>query len=142
MSDEQKHAADSLSHETISESESARLKDELLEMRRTTIVNNASRTALIAGVLTFLLLGGLGLTLGMILGLVVGAVLYLAKKASLERKALPPVADYDDQRLQRFHRQAILEQVAAQKRSNIARGFVLVVAIVLVIVWVVARVQR
>jgi len=142
MRDAQEHARGDLSAGTLTEPERTRLKDELIEMRQATIVNKASGAALILGVLTFLFLGKLGLTLAMILGLATGAIVYAVKKGGLEQKALPPVAGYDDERLQTFHTQAMLEQVAMQKRSNVARGALVFVAIVLVIVWIVARIQH
>jgi hypothetical protein len=98
--------------------------------------------ALIVGVLAFLLIGKLGLTLAMGLGLVAGAIAYATKKATLKRKILSPIANYDDERLRYWHTQALLELVAAQKRSAILRGTLLFVGVVLVIIWIVARVQR
>ena len=146
MSDAQEPAPnnspDNPSDGVLAEPERAKLKDDLLEMRRTIIDSKASRMALIVGVLTFLLLGKLGLTLAMVLGLVAGAIVYAAKKAAQGRKMLSPIANYDDERLRRWHTQAVLELVAAQKRSAIIRGTLMFVGVVLVIIWIVARVQR
>ena len=146
MSDAQEPAPnnspDNPSDGVLAEPERAKLKDDLLEMRRTIIDSKASRMALIVGVLTFLLLGKLGLTLAMVLGLVAGAIVYAAKKAAQGRKMLSPIANYDDQRLRHWHTQAVLELVAAQKRSAIIRGTLMFVGVVLVIIWIVARVQR
>jgi len=146
MSDAQEPAPnnspDNPSDGVLAEPERAKLKDDLLEMRRTIIDSKASRMALIVGVLTFLLLGKLGLTLAMVLGLVAGAIVYAAKKAAQGRKMLSPIANYDDERLRHWHTQAVLELVAAQKRSAIIRGTLMFVGVVLVIIWIVARVQR
>jgi len=133
---------DNPSDGVLGEPERAKLKDDLVEMRRTIIDSKASRIALIVGVLTFLLLGKLGLTLAMVLGFVAGAIAYAAKKAAQEIKILSPIASYGDERLRHWHTQALLELVAAQKRSAIARGTLMFVGIVLVIIWIVARVQR
>jgi hypothetical protein len=118
------------------------LKDDLVEMRRNVIETRASRMALIVGVVTFLLLGKLGLTLAMVLGLVAGAIAYVTKKAAQQRKMLSPIENYDDERLRHWHTQALLDLVAAQKRSAIMRGTLVFVGIVLAIIWIVARVQR
>ena len=146
MSDAQEPAPnnspDNPSDGVLAEPERAKLKDDLLEMRRTIIDSKASRMALIVGVLTFLLLGKLGLTLAMVLGLVAGAIVYAAKKAAQGRKMLSPIANYNDERLRHWHTQAVLELVAAQKRSAIIRGTLMFVGVVLVIIWIVARVQR
>jgi len=146
MSDAQEPAPnnspDNPSEGVLAEPERAKLKDDLLEMRRTIIDSKASRMALIVGVLTFLLLGKLGLALAMVLGLVAGAIVYAAKKAAQGRKMLSPIANYDDERLRHWHTQAVLELVAAQKRSAIIRGTLMFVGVVLVIIWIVARVQR
>jgi hypothetical protein len=146
MSDAQEPAPnnspDNPSEGVLAEPERAKLKDDLLEMRRTIIDSKASRMALIVGVLTFLLLGKLGLTLAMVLGLVAGAIVYAAKKGAPGRKMLSPIANYDDERLRHWHTQAVLELVAAQKRSAIIRGTLMFVGVVLVIIWIVARVQR
>jgi hypothetical protein len=146
MSDAQEPAPnnspDNPSEGVLAEPERAKLKDDLLEMRRTIIDSKASRMALIVGVLTFLLLGKLGLTLAMVLGLVAGAIVYAAKKGAQGRKMLSPIANYDDERLRHWHTQAVLELVAAQKRSAIIRGTLMFVGVVLVIIWIVARVQR
>jgi hypothetical protein len=146
MSDAQEPAPnnspDNPSDGVLAEPERAKLQDDLLEMRRTIIDSKASRMALIVGVLTFLLLGKLGLTLAMVLGLVAGAIVYAAKKAAQGRKMLSPIANYNDERLRHWHTQAVLELVAAQKRSAIIRGTLMFVGVVLVIIWIVARVQR
>lgn len=146
MSDAQEPALnnspDNPSDGVLAEPERAKLTEELVEMRRTIIESKASRMALIVGVLTFLLLGKLGLTLAMVLGLVAGAIAYAAKKAAQQKKVLAPIANYDGERLRYWHTRAVLELVAAQKRSAIVRGTLAFVGVVLIIVWIVARVQR
>src|SRR5215475_5653732 len=122
MDNAQEHAVENLSNGALADSERTRLKDELAEMRDTIIVSKTSRTALIVGALVFLLLGKLGLTLAMVLGLIVGAIIYAAKKASLQKKLIASIATYDDERLRHWHEQAVLELVAAQRRSSIVRG--------------------
>lgn len=131
-----------LSEGALGEPERTKLKDDLAEMRRTIIESRTSRMALIVGVLTFLLLGELGLTLAMCLGLVAGAIAYAAKKLSLQKKLLSSIQGYDDERLRYWHQQALLELVTAQKRSSIVRGTLAFIVAVLVIIWIVARVQR
>ena len=126
----------------LAESERTRLTDELVEMRHTIIDSRASRMALIVGVVVFLLLGKLGLTLAGVLGVAAGAVAYFAKKASLRKMFLDSIPGYDDERLRHWHTQAMLDIVAAQKRSSILRGTFVFIGIVLLIVWIVARVQR
>lgn len=146
MSDAQEPALnnspDKPSDGVLAEPERAKLTEELVEMRRTIIDSKASRIALIVGVLTFLLLGKLGLTLAMVLGLVAGAIAYAAKKAAQKKKLLDSIANYDGERLRHWHTRAVLELVAAQKRSSIVRGTLAFVGVVLIIVWIVARVQR
>lgn len=142
MSDAQEHLPDNPSDGVLAEPERTRLRDELAEMRHTIIDSRASRMALIVGVLTFLLLGKLGLTVASVLGLVAGAIAYAAKKGSLQKMLLSSIPNYDDARLRHWHTQALLELVSAQKRSAFARGTLLFVVAVLAIVWIVARVQR
>ena len=134
--------SDGQEHTTLTEEERVKFKTELAEMRDTILVSKTSRTGLIVGILVFLLLGKLGLTLAMVVGLAVGAIVYAAKKASLQKKLISSIATYDDERLRHWHMQAVLELAAAQRRSAIVRGALAFVVVILVIVWIVARVQR
>jgi len=136
MSETQQSAAGNLAGP-----ERTRLKDELAEMRGQILESRASRAALITGILVFLLFGKLGLTLAMALGLVAGAIVYFAKKVSLQKKLLSTIPGYDDERLRYWREQAALELVAAQKRSTMVRGTLVFVGVVLLIVWIIARVQ-
>lgn len=137
MSDAQERTASNLD-----ETERTKLKDDLAEMRHTILESRTSRAALIVGVLAFLLAGKLGLTLAMGLGVVAGAIAYAVKKASLQKMLLSSIAGYDDEKLRYWHQQALVELLAAQKRSSLVRGTLAFIAVILIVIWIVARVQR
>ena len=133
------NAADNL---VLAETEKSRMKDNLVEMRQQIMESKASGTALIVGIIVFLLLGKIGLTLAGVVAVVAGGIVYFAKKASLKKMLLDSIASYDDEKLRYWHTQASLEVLAAHKRSSIIRGTLVFVGVVLLIVWIVARTQR
>ena len=133
MGDMQPQAADGAVNESLTQERRAELVEALTQLRQDKALRAATLRASITCTAIFLLLGKLGLLIAMALGLVAGGIVFIAVKASQERKILTPIAGCSDQVLVACLGEAITNKQSWGERAKSAFAIGLMVLIALIV---------